>query len=136
MTDASVRANSVVPYCTCQKVSGPLDDFGKVDPCCSLHGTAEEPAPPELRQRVLDAIPIEQQAIIEEQHAEIKRLRVDLADSQANALSEAQVAENLQDEVIRLRRALMEIRHYPKGWENRTGICDFIDEVVPLDARP
>lgn len=67
---------------------------------------------------------------------EIERLRVDLADSQANALSEAQAGENSQDEVIRLRKALMEIWRYPKGWENRGSIQDFIAEVVPPDARP
>lgn len=58
-----------------------------------------------------------------------------LEDSHAVALSEAQAGEGSAEEVQRLRSALMEIRRYPKGWENRGSIQDFIDEVVPRDAR-
>lgn len=81
-----------------------------------------------------DHLPVKR--LLSQAKAKIEALEVDLADSQSNALSEAQGGEWAQEEVIRLRKALMEIRRYPKGWENRGSITDFIDEVVPLDARP
>ena len=62
-------------------------------------------------------------------------IEAELADARANALHFAQAGERLQDEVARLRMALMDIWRYPKGWEKRGSIRDYIAEVVHPDAR-
>lgn len=106
-------ASSVVPPCTCQKTSGPLDDFGKVDPDCPLHG---DRLPEALRERV-------QAAVAEATECDTVELRLaaDALDKGMGWFKDGAKVRAAAEEIIRLRRE--NERHRAHNW---IAFCDFL----------